>query len=136
MQQKPIALPPGEAEYYGVARGEASSKGTQSILKDMGINLGLEVLTDSSAAKRIATRRGLGQVRHIDTCQLWVKPEVQQGHIRTHFAPPCDAKWKRRLFGKIWFFDKNYGSPVKLQRWHTPPPDPPRSGASGGMPFL
>ena len=48
----------------------------------MGVILQLEVLTDSSAAKGIATRRGLGKVRHIDTCQLWVQHEVHQGNIK------------------------------------------------------
>ena len=48
----------------------------------MGVKLELEVLTDSSAAKGIATRRGLGKVRHIDTCQLWVQHEVHQGNIK------------------------------------------------------
>ena len=66
MPQKPIALSSGEAEYYGVVRGAATSKGTQSILKDMGIKLELEVLTDSSAAKGISSRKGTGKVRHIE----------------------------------------------------------------------
>ena len=48
----------------------------------MRIKLGLAVLTVSSAAKGIATRRGLGKVRHIDTCQLWVQHKVHQGNIK------------------------------------------------------
>ena len=48
----------------------------------MGVTLGLEVLTDSTSANGIATRRGLGKVRHIDTCQLWVQHEVHQGNIK------------------------------------------------------
>ena len=80
--QSVIALSSGEAEYYGVVRGSATCKCTQSILKDMGVKLELEVLTDSSAAKGIATRRGLGKVRHVDTCQLWVQHEVHQGNIK------------------------------------------------------
>ena len=58
--QKPIALSSGEAEYYGVVRGAATSKGTQPILKDMGIKLELEVLTDSSAAKRDSHQKMTG----------------------------------------------------------------------------
>ena len=50
--------------------------GVQSVISDMGVNYKLQVLTDSSAAKRIASRRGLGKVRHIEVNQLWVQEKV------------------------------------------------------------
>ena len=38
-------------------------------------------MTDSSAAKGIASRRGLGKVRHVEVNQLWVQEKVADGSI-------------------------------------------------------
>ena len=47
----------------------------------MGIRAEIKLLTDASAAKGIAARRGLGQVRHIETNQLWLQQKVYKGEI-------------------------------------------------------
>ena len=51
------------------------------MLKDMGFELGLEVLTDASAAKGIASRRGLGKTRHIQVHFLWIQERVGNGDM-------------------------------------------------------
>ena len=38
--------------------------------------------SDESAAIAIASRRGLGKVRHIEVCQLWLQDKVRRGDIR------------------------------------------------------
>ena len=48
---------------------------------DLGITNHVEVLTDASAAKGIATRIGLGKVRHLETSQLWLQAKVADGSI-------------------------------------------------------
>ena len=53
----------------------------QSIIKDMALPIKLQTCTDSSAAKGIASRRGLGKVRHIEVNQLWVQEIVADGSI-------------------------------------------------------
>ena len=55
--------------------------GVQAMLRDMGFELKLEVLTDASAAKGIASRRGLGKTRHIQVHYLWVQERVGNGDI-------------------------------------------------------
>ena len=40
-----------------------------------------EVIIDSSAAKGIASRRGLGKVRHIEVHQLWLQDKVQKKEV-------------------------------------------------------
>ena len=40
------------------------------------------VHTDASAAKGIASRRGLGKVRHIEVSQLWLQEKVMRGEIK------------------------------------------------------
>ena len=53
------------------------------MLSDFGIAIDsrLFLSTDSSAAKGICNRRGLGKVRHIDINMLWLQDRVQKGHI-------------------------------------------------------
>jgi len=79
--QSLISLSSGESEYYGIVKGASVGLGTQAILKDLGFTLILEVLTDASAAKGIASRRGLGKTRHIQVHFLWVQERVGRGDI-------------------------------------------------------
>ena len=79
--QNLIALSSGEAEYYGVVKAASVALGTQAMLKDMGFVLPIEVMTDASAAKGIASRIGLGKTRHIQVHFLWVQERVNNGDI-------------------------------------------------------
>ena len=63
--QSVIALSSGEAEYYGMVKGASVGLGMQSVLRDFEINVKLTLKSDASAAIAIASRRGLGKVRHI-----------------------------------------------------------------------
>ena len=65
--QNVIALSSAESEYYALTKCAAQSMGLQSLMKDLGVDLSIRVMTDASAAKAIACRRGLGKVRHIAT---------------------------------------------------------------------
>ena len=49
--------------------------------RDLGLEMQIEVGTDSSAGKAIASRRGLGRTRHIDTRFLWVQQKVTNGEV-------------------------------------------------------
>eukprot|EP00959_Pyramimonas_sp_CCMP1952_P111611 2334295-Pyramimonas_sp.AAC.1 len=55
--------------------------------KDFGITLKCRLHTDSSAAKAIATRRGVGKIRHLHTQSLWVQDKVAQKEIVVHKVP-------------------------------------------------
>ena len=79
--QNLIALSSGEAEHYGVVKAASVALGTQAMLRDMGCDLPIEVMTDASAAKGIATRKGLGKTRHIQVHYLWVQERVSNGDI-------------------------------------------------------
>ncbi len=76
-----IALSSGEAEYYGMVRGAAQGLGALTLLKDMGVVMKLKLKTDASVAKSIASRRGIGKVRHIEVNQLWLQERVNNGQI-------------------------------------------------------
>ena len=79
--QSVIALSSGEAEYYGMVKGGSVGLGVKAMLADLGVKRGIKLKTDASAAKGIATRRGLGKVRHIEVSQLWLQEKVQRGDI-------------------------------------------------------
>ena len=76
-----ISLSSGEAEYYGVVKAASVGLGVKSTLCDLGYKLDLEVLTDASAAKGIASRRGLGKTRHVAVHFLWVQERVHNGDL-------------------------------------------------------
>ena len=79
--QSVIALSTGEAEFYGIVKGSSQGLGAQALLKDLGIDARVRVLTDASTGKSLASRRGLGKVRHIDVSELWVQEVVANGRV-------------------------------------------------------
>ena len=88
--QPVIALSSGEAEYYGIVKGASNALGICGILKDFAIDLTTSVSTDSSAAKGIANRRGLGKVRHIELSELWVQDRVARGQMTMYKITGAD----------------------------------------------
>ena len=65
--QPSIGLSSGEAEYSGVVKAAGIAIGQQSLMKDLGIKVGVRVWTDSSAAVGICGSSGLGKLRHVQT---------------------------------------------------------------------
>ena len=51
------------------------------MLREFGIAVELQVNTDASAANGIASRRGLGKVRHVEVHQLWVQDAVMKKEL-------------------------------------------------------
>ena len=80
--QSVVALSSGEAEYYGMVKGASVATGLQSVLGDFQITCSIELKSDATAAIGIANRRGLGKVRHIEVCQLWLQNKVRSGDIK------------------------------------------------------
>ena len=73
------ALSSGEAEFTATVKGGSVSIGVQSIAADFGETMWIELGTDSSAAKGMISRAGLGKVRHLDTGLLWIQHFVEIG---------------------------------------------------------
>ena len=67
--QSASAASPGEAEYYGLTKSASVAIGIRGMFGDLGVQVGIDLLTDASAAKGIAMRIGLGKVRHLETSQ-------------------------------------------------------------------
>ena len=75
--QTTISLSSGEAELHGIAMGCAQALGLQSLLRDLGWELKIRVLSDATAAIGIARRKGLGKIRHLDCTDLWVQDKIR-----------------------------------------------------------
>ena len=58
-----------------------------SIAADLGTDVPLTVLADSSAAIGICRRTGIGKVRHLAVGQLWVQERVRQGDFALQKHP-------------------------------------------------
>ena len=80
--QATIAQSSGEAEYYAMVRAAAEAMSMQSIMKDMGWHSTITVWVDSSAAKSIASRVGLGKVRHMEVKFLWLQEVVKAKRVQ------------------------------------------------------
>jgi hypothetical protein len=80
-QQKVVALSSAEAELYAMVLATAETMAVQAYSEDLGLKMGGELYTDSSAALGIAKRAGIGKVRHLRTQGLWVQEVRVSGRI-------------------------------------------------------
>ena len=53
----------------------------QRTARDLGIRLHIRIMMDATAGIAIASRRGLGKVKHVDTNFLWVQEVIQNKKI-------------------------------------------------------
>ena len=79
--QPSVTLSSGEAEYYGLVKAAGAGLGHQSLMSDLNLQLPVRAWTDSSAALGIASRSGLGKLRHLETHTLWLQEKVRTGAI-------------------------------------------------------
>ena len=80
-QQKTVALSSAEAELHAMVAASAEALGVLSLLKDIGMEAGGEVYSDSSAALGIAQWQDMGRVRHIRTQALWIQETRIEGRL-------------------------------------------------------
>ena len=125
--QATVAQSSGEAEYYALARAAAEGLGIQALMRDMGWEVVVRIWVDSSAAKSIASRIGLGKIRHLEVKLLWVQEMVKTRRIQVRKirgdANPADNMTKPKMHknlnenGKL----KNIGASIlkrnEKQRW-------------------
>ena len=97
------ALSVGEAEYYALVTGCKEGLGMQALLQDLGWEAGVEVWTDSSTAKGVAARRGLGKLRHVELRFLWVQEMIRKGKICLHKVPGEVNVADHLTKGKMWW---------------------------------
>ena len=76
------ALSSGEAEYCAALKGACAALGFQSMLTDLGMKASVTLFTDSSAARGIIHRAGLGKLRHLETGYPWLQAAVNKNRLK------------------------------------------------------
>ena len=76
-RQTVVATSSAEAEYYSLAAGLQEALAARSILQELTETVEIEVKCDSSAARAMANRVGLGRTKHVDVKYLWVQQVIQ-----------------------------------------------------------
>ena len=87
LTQESTALAVGEAEFYGIVKARSYGIGVVSLLKDLGVDVKRQVNKDSYTEKSIATRRGAGKVRHLDTREMWIQEKVLKCQVTLKKVP-------------------------------------------------
>ena len=80
--QKSITLSSGEAELVAAVKTSTELIGLQQMAKEWDIELGGEVLVDSSAALGATKRKGNGKLRHVRVGLLWIQQQAEEGSIQ------------------------------------------------------
>ena len=101
--QLSVATSVGEAEYYAALRGAAEGLALQALGRDLGINLEVTLWSDSTSARGVACRRGLGgRTRHMETKFLWLQEAIANKRLRWNKmrsdSNPADLLTKVRPF--------------------------------------
>ena len=106
-----VALSCGEAEYYALIRGACTSLGIQSHYQDWMIDVPIQIYSDSSTARSVARRRGIGGRQ-----RLWLQSRVALGHLKLDVVAgeknPADTFTKPLPGRKIREWSEQAG-----QRW-------------------
>ncbi len=87
LTQDNIALSVGVAEFYGILKAGSYVIGVVNLFRDLGIEVSLQVNTDSSIGKSISSRKGVGKIRHLDTRELWTQKKVARGQVGLNKVP-------------------------------------------------
>ena len=88
--QAVIGLSSAEAEYYALCKGACQALGTQAALADLRLECTIELYSDSSSARALASRRGLGKIRHVETRFLWLQERIARKHLNLRAVKGTD----------------------------------------------
>ena len=109
--QKSIALSSGESEFVAMVAGSSEGLLVRRLWNKMtGMQCTMKVRSDSSAARSMVQRQGIGRVRHLDASLLWIQQKEKEKALTV--APiPTDLNWadigtenlaKKRLLGLLF----------------------------------
>ena len=77
-----LSLSSGEAELFAAVRCACRTfVGLRNLLRDFGIEVPADLVTDSTACKGLASRRGAGKVRHIHCPALWLQHAIARRQL-------------------------------------------------------
>ena len=82
-----IALSSAESEFYATTKAGMESTGMIAMLSDFGVTKKVVLEVDASAALGVIERRGIGKIRHLQTCALWLQEQELRRTIRFKKTP-------------------------------------------------
>ena len=86
--QSSTARSMGEGEFYPMVKGRKVGLSLRSIYMDLGIQMKVEIRSDSSTANSLSDRSGAGQrTKHIDTRYFGIKVRVPDGDLSIKQVP-------------------------------------------------
>jgi len=77
----------GEAELYGASSVVMDGRVVKHLLEWIGYKVYYTLMLDSSAAKAIIQRNGVGKVKHLDIRALWLQQEREEFNLRVEKTP-------------------------------------------------
>ena len=80
-RQASIALSSGEAEFDAAGKAATEALGAKSLLRDLGWKARLTLNIDAEAARAIASRQGVGKIRHSQVRFLCLQDVERSGII-------------------------------------------------------
>jgi hypothetical protein len=81
--QSITTLSVGEAEFYALTKGGAVALSLESLLRDLGeTRIHVVLRADSTTAKAMTDRLGVGRVRHMQTRWMWLQERVHFGDLQ------------------------------------------------------
>jgi hypothetical protein len=85
--QNVIAQSSCEAELISMNMGGNEATFVQTLLSEIGIQMKIRLMADSSSAIAVTQRRGLGRLRHLQVKELWLQERVRAGLIEMDRVP-------------------------------------------------
>ena len=79
--QQVVSLSSAEAELHGLAKCASEGLAAKNMAEECFMNIPMRLLTDSSAAKGIIMRNGVGKVKHLEVKCLWVQERESEGYF-------------------------------------------------------
>ena len=76
-----LATSSGEAEFHALTKSASRALGAVAMAADMAKVVKPRVRVDATASKAIASRLGVGRVRHLHTKVLWVQEAVARREL-------------------------------------------------------
>ena len=117
--QRSVTLSSAEAEYYALTGAASEALGLQEATRFLtGELVELKAFTDSSSARAIAARQGVGKIKHLATRMLWLQ-QAQKGR-KTFSAFSAYSKKPSRHCNEAFSIEKNLTVdvlPSILQQW-------------------
>ena len=85
--QQIVALSTAESEYISITKGAAHALEVRSAMVVFGLTFNVVSETHASAGRAMATRRGVGRVRHMDARLVWLQQLCAEGVVQVRARP-------------------------------------------------